>query len=167
MITKSNALTYSMVLWDDVLDQVMLEYDEVTTDRQHADAAAMNFVRCPHEFDVVVASNLFGDILTDLAGAIVGGLGLAPSANINPERVFPSLFEPVHGSAPDIAGQGIANPVAAIQSAAMLLDWLDLKQAAATIRVAVERALADGAATPDLGGGLNTVQMTDVILNRM
>ena len=167
MITKSNALTYSMVLWDDVLDQVMPEYDEVTTDRQHADAAAMNFVRCPHEFDVVVASNLFGDILTDLAGAIVGGLGLAPSANINPERVFPSLFEPVHGSAPDIAGQGIANPVAAIQSAAMLLDWLDLKQAAATIRVGVERALAGGAATPDLGGGLNTVQMTDIILQCM
>ena len=127
----------------------------------------MNFVLRPDEFDVVVASNLFGDILTDLSGAITGSLGLNPSANLNPERTAPSLFEPVHGSAPDIAGQGIANPVAAILAAAMMLEWLDLAAPAAAIEAAVERALADGCATPDLGGDLTTRQMTDTILQRL
>ena len=126
------------------------------TDRQHADAAAMDFVRRPDRFDVVVASNLFGDILSDVGGIIVGGLGLAPSANINPERTFPSMFEPVHGSAPDIAGKGIANPVAQILSGAMMLEWLGEAKAAEAVRVAVDAALAAGAATPDLGGKLTT-----------
>ena len=167
MVTKSNALRYSMGLWDEILEEIRGEYPDVEVDRQHADAAAMDFVRRPQRFDVVVASNLFGDLLTDLAGAIVGGLGLVPSANINPERTFPSLFEPVHGSAPDIAGQGIANPVAAIQSAAMMLDWLDLGTAAQRIYRAVEAVLAAGAATPDLGGTLRTVDMTDRILEAL
>ena len=114
MITKSNAQRHAYVLWDDVLDEVTPQYADVATDKQHADAAAMNLVRRPESFDVIVASNLFGDILTDLAGTIAGGLGLAPSTNTNPERTFPSMFEPVHGSAPDIAGQGIANPIAAV-----------------------------------------------------
>jgi tartrate dehydrogenase/decarboxylase/D-malate dehydrogenase len=127
----------------------------------------MNFVRRPELFDVLVASNLFGDILSDLAGAIVGGLGLLPSANLNPERRFPSMFEPVHGSAPDITGKGVANPVAAILSAAMMLDWLQEGAAAARIRTAVEQALAEGARTPDLGGRLNTAQMTDRILEHI
>jgi tartrate dehydrogenase/decarboxylase/D-malate dehydrogenase len=164
LVTKSNALKFSMVLWDDVFAKVRAEYADVDSDWQHVDAAAMNFVRRPDRFDVVVASNLFGDILTDLAGAIIGGLGLAPSANINPSREFPSLFEPVHGSAPDIAGQGIANPIAAIESAAMMMEWLGENQAAQSIHQAVESTLADGHATPDLGGGLKTSEMTNQVL---
>jgi tartrate dehydrogenase/decarboxylase/D-malate dehydrogenase len=164
MITKSNALPFGFTLWEEVLNQVRAEFPDVEADRQHVDAAAMNFVRRPESFDVVVSSNLFGDILSDLAGAIVGGLGLLPSANLNPERRFPSMFEPVHGSAPDIVGKGIANPVAAILSAAMMLDWLAQNAAAAKIRVAVEQSLAAGARTPDLGGELTTTQMTDRVL---
>ena len=163
MITKSNALRYGYVLWDDVLDQVAGEYGDVTASRQHCDAAAMNFVRCPETFDVVVASNLFGDLLTDLAGVISGGLGLAPSTNTNPERAHPSMFEPVHGSAPDIAGRGIANPIAAILSAAMMLDHLELDGAADRIRRGVERTLSQGHKTPDLGGTLSTDQMADQV----
>jgi tartrate dehydrogenase/decarboxylase / D-malate dehydrogenase len=154
MITKSNAQRYGYVLWDEVLEQ-------------HADAAAMDFVRRPESFDVVVASNLFGDLLTDLGGIIGGGLGLAPSTNTNPERIYPSMFEPVHGSAPDIAGQGIANPVAAILSAAMMLDWLNLPSAAQSIRTAVASALSSGAKTPDLGGQLSTAQMANRVIERL
>ena len=167
MITKSNAQRYSYVLWDEVLEEVGADYPKVKYDKQHIDAACMNFVRRPQEFDVVVASNLFGDILSDLSGAITGSLGLNPSANLNPERTFPSLFEPVHGSAPDIAGQGIANPVAAILSAAMMLDWLEIKEPANAIRAAVEQSLADGCATPDLGGKLSTSELTDSIIQRL
>jgi tartrate dehydrogenase/decarboxylase / D-malate dehydrogenase len=167
MITKSNALIYGMALWDDVLETIQTDYPQVETARLHADAAAMDFVRRPSRFDVVVASNLFGDVLTDLASAVTGGLGLAPSANINPERRFPSLFEPVHGSAPDIAGKGIANPIAAILSSAMMLDWLGLADAALIIRSAVEHSLASGAQTFDLGGKLQTHEMTDEIIARI
>ena len=167
MITKSNALVYGMTMWDDVLTAVRHDYQEIETERMHADRAAMDLVRRPSHFDVVVASNLFGDLLTDLGGAISGGLGLAPSANINPERTAPSLFEPVHGSAPDIAGQGIANPVAAILSAAMMLEWLQLNDAATSVRAAVEKALATGAATRDMGGTLSCCEMGDAILAAM
>lgn len=165
MITKSNALKYGMVLWDEVLEAIQDDYPDVETDKQHVDAAAMNFVRRPEFFDVVVASNLFGDILSDLGGMISGGLGLAPSANINPERQFPSMFESVHGSAPDIAGKGIANPIASILAAAMMLDWLYVPEAAERIRGAVEKALLGGAKTPDLGGTLTTHDMTDAVLH--
>jgi len=164
MITKSNAQRYSFVLWDEILEELRGDFPDVSAERQHADAAVMNLVRCPEKFDVIVASNLFGDLLTDLSGLISGGLGLAPSANINPERLFPSMFEPVHGSAPDIAGQEIANPVAAILSAALMLEWLELPDAAGRIRRAVEATLGQGAATPDLGGLLSTRQLTDCIL---
>jgi tartrate dehydrogenase/decarboxylase/D-malate dehydrogenase len=167
MITKSNAQRYAYVLWDEVLEELAPQYAGVTADRQHCDAAAMNFVRCPERFDVVVASNLFGDLLTDLGGILSGGLGLAPSTNTNPERRFPSMFEPVHGSAPDIAGQGIANPVAAILSAAMMLDHLDQPQAAERIRQAVAAALGSGCHTPDLGGKLTTRQMGKAIVDRL
>lgn len=167
MITKSNAQRYGYVLWDEVLEQVAADYSKVKYDKQHIDAACMNFVRRPHEFDVVVASNLFGDILSDLSGAITGSLGLNPSANLNPERIFPSLFEPVHGSAPDIAGSGIANPVAAILSAAMMLDWLEIKESADAIRAAVEQSLGEGCATPDIGGKLSTLEITDCIIQRL
>lgn len=159
MITKSNAQRYAYVLWDEILEQIRGEYPDVSADKQHADAAVMNFVRSPERFDVVVASNLFGDILTDLGGLIAGGLGLAPSVNLNPERTYPSMFEPVHGSAPDIAGQGIANPIAAILSAAMMLDWLGESSASDTIRQSVERTLAARQTTPDLGGKLSTSEV--------
>jgi tartrate dehydrogenase/decarboxylase/D-malate dehydrogenase len=167
MVTKSNAQRYAYVLWDETLDRLAPEYPDVTADRQHCDACVMNFVRWPERFDVVVASNLFGDLLTDLGGIIGGGLGLAPSTNTNPERQFPSMFEPVHGSAPDIAGQGIANPIAAILSAAMMLDHLRLPAVAARIRRAVERTLTEGHQTPDLGGKLSTRQMGDAVLARL
>ena len=167
MITKSNALQYGYVLWDEILEEIRGEYPDVETDKQHCDAAAMNFVRFPERFDVVVASNLFGDLLTDLGGVIGGGLGLAPSTNTNPEREFPSMFEPVHGSAPDIAGQGIANPVAAILSAAMMLDWLGQRTAGDAVRSAVAAVLSSGAATADLGGALTTIQMADAILTQL
>jgi tartrate dehydrogenase/decarboxylase/D-malate dehydrogenase len=159
MITKSNAQRYAYTLWDDLLELVKPDYPDVAADKLHCDAAAMDFVRRPERFDVVVASNLFGDLLTDLGGVIGGGLGLAPSTNTNPERKYPSMFEPVHGSAPDIAGRGIANPVAAVLSAAMMLDWLGEAAAAATVRRAVETTLAAGRHTPDLGGTLTTGQM--------
>jgi isocitrate/isopropylmalate dehydrogenase len=127
----------------------------------------MNLVRWPEKFDVIVASNLFGDLLTDLGGVLGGGLGLAPSTNTNPERKFPSMFEPVHGSAADIAGRGIANPIAAILSAAMMLDHLQLPSAASRIRRAVERALSDDCKTGDLGGKLSCQQMGEAVVNRI
>jgi tartrate dehydrogenase/decarboxylase/D-malate dehydrogenase len=167
MITKSNAQRYGFVLWDEILEEMRDRYPAIRADKQHADAAAMNFVRSPEQFDVVVGSNLFGDILSDLGGIIGGGLGLAPSANLNPERDYPSMFEPVHGSAPDIAGQGIANPVAAILSGAMMLEWLGLDTSAKAIRQAVETTLSQGGGTPDLGGNLTTSQMTDRIIQNL
>jgi tartrate dehydrogenase/decarboxylase/D-malate dehydrogenase len=167
MITKSNAQRYGYVLWDEILEELRGEYPDVSAERQHADAALMNLVRCPEKFDVIVASNLFGDLLTDLSSLIAGGLGLAPSANINPERHYPSMFEPVHGSAPDIAGRGIANPVAAILSAAMMLEWLEFAEPAGRIRRAVEMTISQGAGTPDLGGMLSTRLLTDRILDNL
>lgn len=167
MATKSNAQRFAYVLWDEVLDELRPQYTDVTAERQHCDALIMNLVRWPEKFDVIVASNLFGDLLTDLGGVLGGGLGLAPSTNTNPERNFPSMFEPVHGSAPDIAGRGIANPIAAILSAAMMLDHLQLPAAAARIRRAVEHSLADGSKTADLGGQLTTQQMGEAIASRL
>lgn len=164
MVTKSNALKYGMTLWDDVLEQVQDEYSDVEAGKMHVDAAAMNLVRRPFDFDVIVASNLFGDILSDLAGAIVGSLGLLPSANINPERKYPSMFEPVHGSAPDIIGKGIANPSGMILSAAMMLRWLGLEEAAGVIDAGLAELFVRGDVTPDLGGKETTKSMTDKLL---
>src|ERR1700723_3549796 len=138
-ITKSNAQIYGMGLWDDVYNFVRKDYPDVESNSLLVDAAAMDFVRKPESFDIVVASNLFGDILTDLSAAVTGSIGLASSANINPERIFPSMFEPVHGSAPDIAGKQKADPTAAILSAAMLCDHLGL----ATEASRIEQAVAD------------------------
>jgi len=167
MATKSNAQRYAYVLWDEILEELSPQYPDVVAERQHCDAAIMNFVRWPERFDVVVASNLFGDLLTDLGGLLGGGLGLAPSCNVNPERNFPSMFEPVHGSAPDIAGKGIANPIAAILSAAMMLDHLKLPAAAQRIRHAVERTLSSGHKTPDIGGELTTGQMGNAVIQKL
>ena len=168
-ITKSNAQGYGMVLWDEVFAAVAREYPQIETESLLVDRAVMDFVRRPESFDVVVASNLFGDILTDLSAILVGSMGLAASANLEPTRRHPSLFEPVHGSAPDIAGQGIANPLAAILSAAMMLDHLALNTAAELIRAAVADLLrsADAPRTPDLGGTGSTEDVGAAICDRL
>lgn len=164
-ITKSNAQVWGLGLWDDAFAAVRKEYPDVESGSLLVDAAAMDFVRKPEVFDVVVASNLFGDILTDLSAAVAGSIGLASSANINPTRQFPSMFEPVHGSAPDIAGKGIANPMAAILSAALMLDHLGLAASAVATREAVAKVLAAGAVkSPDLGGTATTTQIGDAVL---
>lgn len=167
MATKSNAQRFAYVLWDEILEELAPQFSDVQSDRQHCDALLMNLVRSPEQFDVIVASNLFGDLLTDLGGVLAGGLGLAPSTNTNPERTFPSMFEPVHGSAPDIAGRGIANPVAAILSAAMMLDHLDCPAEAQRVRTAVETCLFAGEKTKDLGGRLTTSQMGEAVVRRL
>jgi tartrate dehydrogenase/decarboxylase/D-malate dehydrogenase len=164
-ITKSNAQAFSMVLWDRVFQRVAAEYPDIATESLLVDAAAMNFVRRPQSFDVVVASNLFGDILSDISAIVTGSIGLAASANIDPTRRFPSMFEPVHGSAPDIAGKGIANPLAAVVSASMMLDHLGLGQAARRVDAAIENLLAEEKIrTPDLGGWSSTAQVVDALL---
>ncbi len=164
-VTKSNAQRYAMTLWDEVFAAVAAEYPGVATERVLVDAMAARFVLKPESLDVVVASNLFADILTDLGGAVVGGLGLAPSANLNPERRYPSMFEPVHGSAPDIFGRGIANPVAMIWSGSLMLAFLGEQAAAARIEAAIKATLAAGRVrTPDLGGQATTAQMGDAIV---
>ncbi len=154
--TKSNGIAISMPWWDSRADAMAKNYPQVTVDKQHIDILSARFVLQPTRFDVVVASNLFGDILSDLGPAITGTIGLAPSANLNPERNFPSLFEPVHGSAPDICGQGIANPIAMIWSAALMLDFLGERAAHDAILRAIETVLAQGPRTPDLGGSATT-----------
>ncbi len=164
-ITKSNAQGYSMVLWDRVFDEVAERFPHIETESLLVDAAAMNFVRRPDSFDVVVGSNLFGDILSDLAAMITGSMGLAPSSNIDPTRRCPSMFEPVHGSAPDIAGKGLANPLAMILCTRMMLDHLGLAEAAKDIEAAVLKVLADGRAMPrDLGGNAGTQEVAGAVL---
>jgi tartrate dehydrogenase/decarboxylase / D-malate dehydrogenase len=167
-ITKSNALLYGMTLWDVAFEAVRKDFPDVQSNSLLVDAAAMDFVRKPETFDVVVASNLFGDILTDLSAAVAGSIGLASSANVNPTRQFPSMFEPVHGSAPDIAGRGIANPLAAVLSGALLLDHLELKASADAVRKAVAAVLkTDTARTKDVGGTATTVQVGDAVAAAM
>jgi tartrate dehydrogenase/decarboxylase/D-malate dehydrogenase len=167
-ITKSNALKYSMVFWDTVFNEVAKDYPDVTATSMLVDAAAMNMVRCPEHFDVVVASNLFGDILTDLAAIVVGGMGFAASGNINPTRKYPSMFEPVHGSAPDIAGKGIANPVAAILSGSLMLEFLGEHEAAQKIKTAVINHLSENTIkTPDRGGNASTAEIGNDIVRRI
>ena len=163
-ISKGNALNYSMVFWDQVFKEVGAEYPDVETHSLLVDAAAMFMVKDPKRFQVVVASNLFGDILTDLGAAISGGMGLAAGANLNPERTFPSMFEPIHGSAPDIAGKGMANPLATVWSASQMLDFLGHGESARTLLDAIERLLVERRClTPDLGGTATTSQVGDAI----
>jgi tartrate dehydrogenase/decarboxylase/D-malate dehydrogenase len=166
-VTKSNAQQYGMTLWDEVFARVAADYPSVATEQFLVDAMAARFVLRPDTLDVVVASNLFADILSDLGSALAGSLGIAASANLNPPGRFPSMFEPVHGSAPDIAGQGIANPIGAIWSAALMLDHLGLPAAAARVLRAIDATTAAGLLTPDLGGQCSTRQVTDAVLARL
>ena len=162
--TKSNSMQYNMVFWDDVFRDVAREYPDIAHEQQLIDSLAARFVSQPESLDVVVASNLFGDILTDLGAAISGSLGLAPSANLNPERRYPSLFQAVHGSAPDIAGKGISNPIASIWSGQLLLDFLEEHEAATRLMRAIEDTLRNGQMrTPDLGGTATTRQVGEAI----
>jgi len=168
-VTKSNAQAHGMVFWDDVVEDVREEYPDVAVERLLADAAAMDFVRRPDEFDVVVASNLFGDILTDLAAGIAGSVGLAPSTNVDPSGEYPSMFEPVHGSAFDIAGEGVANPIGTVRSWELLFEHLDEPAVARTLRRAVAEQLGDERAprTPDLGGDAGTVDVASDVRARI
>ena len=163
--TKSNGIVHTMPFWDELVAERAALHPGVIWDQEHIDALAAKFVLQPSRFDVVVASNLFGDILSDLAAAVAGSIGIAPAANLNPEREFPSMFEPVHGSAPDIAGRGIANPLGAIGSAAMMLDHLGHPEAAREVTTAIETLLATtDVRTPDLGGTATTDEFTDELL---
>ena len=163
--TKSNGIFHSMPYWDERFAAIGAEHPGIRTDQYHIDILCARFVMSPERFDVVVASNLFGDILSDLGPGVTGTIAVAPSANINPERRHPSMFEPVHGSAPDIAGQGIANPIGQIWSAAMMLDHLGEAEAGAAVLAAIETVLASGNAplTPDLGGRASTAALGEAI----
>ena len=168
--TKSNGISITMPYWDERVDAMAKRYPQVAVDRFHIDILAAHFVQRPQAFDVVVASNLFGDILSDLGPACTGTIGIAPSANLNPTRAFPSLFEPVHGSAPDIAGRQIANPIGQIWSAAMMLDFLGHRDAHDAVVQAIERVLdpASGAPrTPDLGGTARTADVGQAVLHAL
>ena len=166
--TKSNGIIHSMPYWDERFEAISAEYPDITTDKFHIDILTAHFVRNPNWFDVVVGSNLFGDILSDLGPAVTGTIGIAPGGNINPERVFPSMFEPVHGSAPDIAGQGICNPIGEIWSAAMMLEHLGHKEAADDIVTAIETVIRDSnIKTPDMGGKANTRELGQAVVDAL
>jgi tartrate dehydrogenase/decarboxylase / D-malate dehydrogenase len=168
--TKSNGIAITMPYWDERVAEMAKAYPQVAVDRFHIDILTAHFVQRPQQFDVVVASNLFGDILSDLGPACTGTIGIAPSANLNPTRQFPSLFEPVHGSAPDIAGRQIANPIGQIWSAAMMLDFLGHRDAHDAIVQAIERVLDPGSGaprTPDLGGTARTADVGRAVLEAL
>jgi tartrate dehydrogenase/decarboxylase/D-malate dehydrogenase len=166
-VTKSNTLIHSLSYWDRVIAEVAEEYPDIRHEKMYVDAAAANFVLDPARFDVVLSTNMIGDILSDLGGALMGSLGLGPSGNICPERTYPSMFEPIHGSAPDIAGKGVANPISAIASGALMLEHLGQTDAAQRVRTAVSASLSDGVHTADIGGRASTREMTDAILARL
>ena len=164
-VTKSNAQRYGFVLWDEIFQAVSSEYPQIETERVLVDAMTARFVLNPESLDVVVASNLHGDILTDLGGAIVGSLGMAPSGNINPEKDYPSMFEPVHGSAPDIYGKGIANPIGMFLSGAMMVDFLGESEAGKLIEKAVRETTSQGVLPPDVGGNAKTKEVTQFVID--
>ena len=167
-ISKGNALNYSMVFWDQIFNEVSKEYPDVKTYSYLVDAASMFMVKDPKRFEIVVTSNLFGDILTDLGAAIAGGMGLAAGANINPERKFPSMFEPIHGSAPDIAGQGKANPLATVWSASQMLEFFGYTEWAQRLIDCIEEILIEAKVlTPDLGGSATTSQVGDEVIRKI
>ena len=164
VVTKSNAQRHGMVMWDEIAAEVAKEFPDVTWDKMLVDAMTVRMTLKPQSLDTIVATNLHADILSDLAGALAGSLGVAPTANIDPERRFPSMFEPIHGSAFDITGKGIANPVATFWTAAQMLEHLGEGAAAARLMVAVEQVCAAGVLTPDVGGTANTKEVTDAVI---
>jgi tartrate dehydrogenase/decarboxylase/D-malate dehydrogenase len=166
--TKSNGIIHTMPFWDECFHEMAANYPDIRTDQYHIDILSAHFVRHPDWFDVVVGSNLFGDILSDLGPAVVGSIGIAPSANLNPEKEFPSMFEPVHGSAPDIAGKGIANPIGQIWSGAMMLRHFGANEAADSVENAIAAILAQAKVrTPDIGGDSSTRELGEAIANRV
>jgi tartrate dehydrogenase/decarboxylase / D-malate dehydrogenase len=168
VVTKSNAQRHGMVMWDEIAAEIAAEFPEVRWDRELVDAMTTRMVLKPRSIDTVVATNLHADILSDLAAALAGSLGLAPTANLNPERRFPSMFEPIHGSAFDIAGKGIANPIATFWTAAMMLEHLGENEAAARLMLAIERVTATPALhTPDLGGSATTAEVTEAVCDAL
>ncbi len=167
-ISKANALNYSMVFWDEVFTEIGKEYPEVKTYSYLVDAAAMFMIKDPKRFEVVVTSNLFGDILTDLGAAIAGGMGLAAGANVNPERIYPSMFEPIHGSAPDIAGKQISNPLASVWSVSQMLDYFGYEDWGKKILDVVEDIMVEGVSvTPDMGGKAKTSEVGDAVVKAL
>lgn len=167
LVTKSNAQRHGMVMWDEIFYEVATDYPDVKTDRELVDAVTTRMVLKPHTLDVIVATNLHADILSDLAAALSGSLGIGPTANLNPERQFPSMFEPIHGSAFDITGKGIANPIASFWTAAMMLEHLGEPQAAQRLMSAIEAVTASGLHTPDLGGKATTAEVTRAVCERI
>jgi tartrate dehydrogenase/decarboxylase/D-malate dehydrogenase len=165
--TKSNGISITMPFFDEIFREVGREYPGVEASLMHADALAARLVLSPERFDVVVGSNLFGDILSEITAATSGAIGIAPSANLNPEGTFPSLFEPIHGSAPDIAGEGVANPAGAIWAASLLLEHAGHENAGRRVLAALEEALASGARTPDLGGSASTEEVTEAVISHL
>ena len=165
--TKSNGISVTMPFFDEIFREISSDYPEVEASLMHADALAARLVLAPHSFDVVVGSNLFGDLLSEVTAAIAGAIGIAPSANLNPEGTYPSLFEPIHGSAPDIAGHGIANPSGAIWAGAMMLDHAGFPDAGARILAALEETLASGTKISDLGGTATTDELADAVVHRL
>ena len=166
-ITKSNTLINSLTYWDRIIKEVAVEYPDISHDQMYIDNCTANFVLKPEIFDVVLTTNLFGDILSDLGGAIMGSLGLGGSGNINPEKEFPSMFEPIHGSAPDIAGKNIANPYGQIWSAAIMLDHLGETEAASNIMSAIDKSTQQGVFTKDLGGNAGTKEVVDAVIKNL
>jgi tartrate dehydrogenase/decarboxylase / D-malate dehydrogenase len=165
--TKSNGISVTMPFFDEIFREISSDYPGVEASLMHADALAARLVLAPHSFDVVVGSNLFGDLLSEVTAAIAGAIGIAPSANLNPEGTYPSLFEPIHGSAPDIAGEGLANPSGAIWAGAMMLDHAGYPDAGARVLNALEETLASGTKTRDLGGTASTDEMADAVTQRL
>ena len=166
-ITKSNTLIHSLAYWDRIVGEVSNSYPDVEYEKMYVDNASANFVLHPERFDVIVTTNFIGDILSDLGGAITGSLGLGPSGNINPEKIYPSMFEPIHGSAPDIAGQGIANPIGAIWSGAIMLEHLGRQKAAGCIVRAIETTVKQGLLPVDLGGSAKTKDIADTVVRNL
>jgi len=166
-VTKSNTLIHGLAYWDRIIEQVRACYPDVEYRKMYVDNASATFVLGPEKFDVIVTTNFIGDILSDLGGAIMGSLGLGPSGNINPEKNYPSMFEPIHGSAPDIAGQGIANPIGAVWSGGLMLEHLDQKEAAQSIVQAIEKTVEQGVLPVDLGGSAGTVEITNAIVKNL
>jgi tartrate dehydrogenase/decarboxylase/D-malate dehydrogenase len=167
LVTKSNAQRHAMVMWDEIFYEVAAGFPTVKTDRELVDAVTTRMVLKPHSLDVLVATNLHADILSDLAAALSGSLGIGPTANLNPERQFPSMFEPIHGSAFDITGKGVANPIASFWTAAMMLEHLGEQQAAQRLMSAIEAVTASGLHTPDLGGKATTADVTRAVCDRI